>query len=1160
MKKNLIFFLSVLIVTVNMLSFEVCADNGSVVFFDSATNAPIDEFSDSERIYAGVSTNSSITGNANFIVAGYDSYGNMTDVYEFTPLSVTEGQPVMHKTSAIATSGVETVKIFLWGGENGLMPVLDKTGIIDRVFTGRANHLVKFEPILENGENNPIMAVNNREIELGTLLKSVDGVTVNNEYVTILKEKADGSSADFTYTQNSSDWTKTKIVFSGEGNIKLIIKDYDFCIPTEIYINVVTPFDRYNHVFKNADQMLYRVGNKNNVKLSSLFSITESQIPVSDMTLTVTNIKGDAQGTVTTNGTDLSQGYVKFTGTGVVKVTIYDDYSNSTELFLEVVDAKNVTLYSELENKNCVLLNDIKMSSGSKFKFTNARLYGNGFTFDISDGGYSGTNLDENYLIRLDSSTIDNVKIIGAVYTQYGDVVSADYNRAAVYSKGNTVIANSYISNCMAPVRVNGGNILVKNTTLKGGCYANMDIRGGNITLEDVTTINQVGLNDTADDGSIVIGLGITVYYEGVPDNTVVNVNGNLNQYNHVQRSDSKYVNDSKGQQLVIDMFDQTNLIYTDENGIKWVNTGILSMTESIGDDSISDVPGYLEASPTYSGKTGYVHSPSPSAPGTPEEYVSGSQLEIEPQYSFDYKKTYLAKTDGSNDYCYYDGEKILISFDEGETFSWDTSILTASKAGKTLDYTVSMNGVDYTGKSIVFDTEGEYTVTYKYTDNDNYKIDSQNNITTYDVEYTKDVVIKVSEVAPDAKPAEFTFGSNNTPSTSIKIGNDTYVMPADTSLSYTTVSGNKIYCPTVEMFTSDGKWEHAEFSYWHACFPVFKDAVTITDYADGGTGEAIIYDSTTQALPTGLSVPAGPGKAFQYSASAEAPTEPVIEGGILCYISPTLSNNPRDEETITTKYEYVDNMGNTYYYYIKYHCKKHTVKDITCITPQTLITLSDGSQKAVKDMTGEEELLVWDHEKAGFDTAPVAYIYNHHGEESDYEVITLFFDDGKEIEIIGEHVFFDKTLNKYVTLDTDAKNFTGHEFLTMTDNKLTSAKLTEVKKEIRKTGVYEVVSYENIACFTNNILSASGYTEKLLNIFEIDQNTIGYDIDKKNADVKTYGLYTYDDFEGKIPENVFDMYNAKHLKVAVGKGYITWEDILLLIEFYHGLGIVPLQ
>ncbi|MBQ7794025.1 MAG: hypothetical protein IJ366_05830, partial [Clostridia bacterium] len=690
--------------------------------------------------------------------------------------------------------------------------------------------------------------------------------------------------------------------------------------------------DRFAVAFENTDDYLYRVGNKNTVKLASLFKALDGVTPDSATTnVTVETVQGDASGTFTANTTDWTAATVQFGGTGVVKVTISDYFSNPAELKLEVVDGTNVTAYSELKNSDCVLLNDITMPSGA-YALTNATLYGNGFTFDVTQGNNGGTgSVSNNYVIYMNNSILDNVQIVGTVYTEYGPTVKDAYNNPVVLSVGDNVIANSYIANCASPVRVNGGNLEVINTTLKGGNFANLDIRNGHVTLENVTTINQPDLNDIASDGTVVVGLGVVVYYENVLSTTTVDIKGTLKQYNHLRESD---VTADGASQLVTEMFTYDNLIYTDESGTEWINTGVLSMIDTVGDDNITDVSGYIEETPAMMGSTGYVQIPTPAAPETAPEYTPAGQYAIAPDYSFDYTtKNYIAKTDGSNDYCYNDNGTVLISFDEGETFSWDTSILTVTKTGQELDYTVTMNGTDYTNKSITFNTAGNYTVNYTYTDSNNYGVDADGNVTTYSKEYTKTVHITVYEVAPDAKHAEFTFGSSGTASTTVTIGDDTYVMPTSGD-GTVTIDGTAVNYITSEMVMSDGKTTHF-WQAWKAYYAVFDGVVTITDYADGGTGDPVTYNSSTTSLPNGLTPVAYSDNGsswttntasviFKYQSSSSAPTAPITYSNKLYYSSPDISAN-RSEYVRYVKYSYTDNAGATYYYCVKYHAAKQT-------------------------------------------------------------------------------------------------------------------------------------------------------------------------------------------------------------------------------------------
>lgn len=51
--------------------------------------------------------------------------------------------------------------------------------------------------------------------------------------------------------------------------------------------------------------------------------------------------------------------------------------------------------------------------------------------------------------------------------------------------------------------------------------------------------------------------------------------------------------------------------------------------------------------------------------------------------------------------------------------------------------------------------------------------------------------------------------------------------------------------------------------------------------------------------------------------------------------------------------------------------------------------------------------------------------------------------------------------------------------------------------------------------------------------------------------DIEQYGLFTYDDFADYIPEEIFEAFGGQYLKVAMGKGLLTWDDIFALVDRY---------
>ena len=58
-------------------------------------------------------------------------------------------------------------------------------------------------------------------------------------------------------------------------------------------------------------------------------------------------------------------------------------------------------------------------------------------------------------------------------------------------------------------------------------------------------------------------------------------------------------------------------------------------------------------------------------------------------------------------------------------------------------------------------------------------------------------------------------------------------------------------------------------------------------------------------------------------------------------------------------------------------------------------------------------------------------------------------------------------------------------------------------------------------------------------------------DNDLKQADIAKYGLYTYEDFADYVTYEQFIAFNGPYLKVLVGRGVLTYEQILELIATY---------
>lgn len=229
-----------------------------------------------------------------------------------------------------------------------------------------------------------------------------------------------------------------------------------------------------------------------------------------------------------------------------------------------------------------------------------------------------------------------------------------------------------------------------------------------------------------------------------------------------------------------------------------------------------------------------------------------------------------------------------------------------------------------------------------------------------------------------------------------------------------------------------------------------------------------------------------------------------------------------------------------------------------SCVAEGTLVTLADGTQKPVEQLTGNELLLVWNFRTGTFDVAPILCIDSDPAEI--YEIINLHFSDGTVVKVVSEHGFWDATLGRYVYLDSNAAQYIGHMFnkqicvdgvLSYTEVRLDNVTITE-----ELTTTWSPVTYSHLCLYVNGMLSMPGGIGGLFNIFEVDLQTMSYDVKAMEADIQQYGLFTYEELSQlvAIPEELFEAVPCAYLKVAIGKGLITVDGLNAMFKTYMDL------
>ena len=221
------------------------------------------------------------------------------------------------------------------------------------------------------------------------------------------------------------------------------------------------------------------------------------------------------------------------------------------------------------------------------------------------------------------------------------------------------------------------------------------------------------------------------------------------------------------------------------------------------------------------------------------------------------------------------------------------------------------------------------------------------------------------------------------------------------------------------------------------------------------------------------------------------------------------------------------------------------------CVTPDTLVTLADGSHKRVDELTNADQILGWNLYEGEYQASVPAYII-YHG-DAYYRVITLNFSDGTTIKIIGEHGFFDVTTRQYEFLDeSNVSSYVGHQFAKQDGDSHKYVTLESYSICEEYTGAYSIASLTCNNAITNDMITltpVNGFedSERFFNFLELGEG-LKYDEEAMQKDIETYGLFTYEDLSDYLTEEEFafvQAMNGHYCKIAIGKGLYTLEEFL---------------
>ena len=106
-------------------------------------------------------------------------------------------------------------------------------------------------------------------------------------------------------------------------------------------------------------------------------------------------------------------------------------------------------------------------------------------------------------------------------------------------------------------------------------------------------------------------------------------------------------------------------------------------------------------------------------------------------------------------------------------------------------------------------------------------------------------------------------------------------------------------------------------------------------------------------------------------------------------------------------------------------------------------------------------------------------------------------------------------------------------------------------------TKIYSPITENHLNIVAEDLLTVTsmmGYGDAVMNIFDYEPD-MSYDKIQMAADIDKYGVYSYEDFADMLPQEVYAKVPLKVMKVAVGKGLISYEEVKQIIEYIYKNG-----
>ena len=218
------------------------------------------------------------------------------------------------------------------------------------------------------------------------------------------------------------------------------------------------------------------------------------------------------------------------------------------------------------------------------------------------------------------------------------------------------------------------------------------------------------------------------------------------------------------------------------------------------------------------------------------------------------------------------------------------------------------------------------------------------------------------------------------------------------------------------------------------------------------------------------------------------------------------------------------------------------------CVAPGTLITMADGTLRAVEEITLGDMVMTWNFFTGQYEAKPVIALEVMR--DRTVNVITVVLENGKTIDIISYQSFFDFDTKEYFMMN--GENYLSHigrNIAIMAEDGLEYSKIVDIYLTKETTNTYEIITANNFNFIANGILTVEPFIFNI-NFFTINED-MKYDSEEIANDIQTYGLFDYSEFAEYFTEEEFNAFNGQYFKIAIAKGLTTLEHIFEALSIY---------